>query len=121
MSNLDDRIQAFENKYLARLESWTELVDPGELETLIATLGMLDEESKALSETLKTGSPELFRTRWEPLLKRMMDMVPAIQGHLEAIRDQSRQNLGILDKGQRGLMGYRSSVSRKSGIFDKDA
>ena len=120
MSDLEKRIQKFEDEYLANLQKWASFVDPDELDTLNHTLHRMETESEAITAAFREKPGPLYEERWQPLLKDTLGLLPSIQSHVEAIRSQSRQTLSLLKKGQRGLKGYRGTVGGRRPILDED-
>jgi len=119
--DLDERINEFEEKYASRVRRWAGLVDPNELDQLIETLAVMEEESKAITGLFRDEKDPLYQSRWLPLLKGLMSQIPSIGTHLEKIRKESRTGLDLMDRGKKGLTGYRKGVERKRVIFDEDA
>jgi len=120
MNDLEAAIDAFKRRHLDRMKRWREAIDPDELESLIAALGEIDAESRALSQRCRDEAPETLRLRWQPLLAEMMTLMPDIHRRLQAIRGQSQSALGMIGKGQRGLTGYRRGLGADGSILDED-
>ncbi len=120
MSNLESRIQAFEKKYLAALRRWGGFVDLKDLDLVQETFQAMKSESEAITKAFSPVSANLYARKWQPLLKDVLGLLQGIQTHLERIRLQSRQSLATLEKGQRGLAGYRSSFQAQRSILDQD-
>ena len=120
-SELEQNINAFEEKYSSKLRGWAGYVDPEELDELIATIEEIDKASNAITEQFKTRKEPLYVERWQPLLQNLMRLLPNIENHIGAIRSGTRMNMGALGRGQRGLVGYKSAAPPKSGIFERDA
>ncbi|MDJ0839602.1 MAG: hypothetical protein QNK37_23985 [Acidobacteriota bacterium] len=109
MSTLEDRIDEFETKYLGKLRRWSALVSPEDLDEVVPFVEEMDQVSKAVTRDL-ADHPDLFRERWQPVLRNAMGLIPSVQGHLERIRSESGANLSLLGRGQRGLAGYRQAL-----------
>lgn len=120
-TELEQNIRTFEQEYAAKLRRWAGFVDPDELDELIETLKKLDLASNAITARFESRQDPLYLKTWQPMLKDLMGLVPNIVAHVEAIRSSARQHMGALDKGQRGLVGYRSTVARGDGVFERDA
>ena len=120
-TELEQSIKAFEEKYAKKLRGWAGYVDPEELDELIATIEEIDKASNVITDQFETRKEKLYVDKWQPLLQNIMRLLPNIENHVAAIRNGTRQNMGALGRGQRGLAGYRSSGPAKSGIFEQDA
>ncbi len=120
MSDLTAAVDAFEQKHREPMTRWRAHVDPDSLDGLIAALGEMQAESEALTARIRVEDPALYRDRWAPLLLELMAMIPDVQKRLAAVRGEARSGLGLLDKGQRGLTGYRRSLGVQGSILDSD-
>lgn len=119
--DLERKIDAFEEKYRARVRRWAGFVDPAELDDLIEALTAMEGESQALTQALAHSGDPLYESRWLPLLKDIMSMIPSISERLHKIRSESRSSLDLMDKGKQSLTGYRKGVASRRVIFDEDA
>ena len=120
-SELEQSIRAFEQKYAGKLRAWAGFVDPEELDELIETIKVMDKTSNAITDQFETRKEPLYVDTWKPLLENLKGLLPNIENHVLAIRSGIRQNMGALGKGQRGLVGYRTSTKPKNSIFERDA
>ena len=120
MSELENRIEVFEEQYLSRIKHWAGFIDASELDDVIATLGDLETQSQAISGDLDRAGEKKTIRRWQALLNNISVLLPGLQEHLQQVRDQSRANMRMLGKGQRGLVGYRQALPRERKIFDHD-
>ena len=109
MSDLEERITAFEQKYLGKLRRWSALVAEEELDQVVPFVEEMNQASQALTEELK-DHPDLFKNRWNPILRNAQGLIPSVQNHLERIRSESSTNLSLLTRGQKGLAGYRQTA-----------
>ena len=114
----DEAIDKFEKEYIARLKVWCTRIDAEELDGITRTMRRMDLEVKAIGKMQKSASAA---ERWRKICSQAWSMLPAVQQNLEKLKADSRVNLMMLGKGQRGLMGYRRALPENGGIYDSES
>lgn len=125
MTDLGERITAFERKYLARLCHWSALVSEDELDKLLLTIAEMEQESEDISKQfaskqLPSKDRPLFEQSWLPILARINCLIPSINRQLEGLKTEARIGLGEVGRGQMGLRGYRQTLPVQKTFFESE-
>ena len=120
MSDLEQAIHAFEKEYLRKLQNYSALVQPEDLDALLTFIDEVQARSEALTARFRAADADLFEQRWRPIIARMQTLVPAVTAHMERLKIGARSEAGHLGKGQKGLRGYRQTLPVRNTFFDSE-
>lgn len=119
MSQMEERINEFEARYANKLRDWGAYISADDLDNLIAFIQQLDTDSQAITRDMPLLASAAEKIRWQELLSRINCLVPSLVARLKQMGVEARSNMGMLGKGQRGLMGYRRNNPVQQSFFER--
>ena len=117
---MKDLIAEFQTTHLVKLRRLAISVSPADLDNLPDRIRALQDEIDRLTPEIRLLDRKLYQSDWKPILDEVYYLIPRILGQLEDVRDDTRERINQLGKGQRGIQGYRPENQRNPSFFDSD-